>query len=122
MDRWKKLLQQNMTSMECEGDARRLAEIPREAAEVLERNSEAAEWGEGVLTESVWSKHQPGLPSLQHQTRKGTQITSNCEKQQGVCLPKRDSWSHREPLKGPRHIISFAVPYLGLQQSGDRVD
>ena len=39
----------------------------------------------------------------------GTQMTSRCEKWQDSCLPGRNSWRHRRPLKGPRHKILFVA-------------
>ena len=68
--------------------------------------------GYGVPLRHVGSKPQVALPSLQHQSQKGTQITPSCEK--GFCLPGRDGWRLREPLKGLMHEISFAAIYPRL--------
>ena len=77
MDRRKKQLHHNVTSMECEGDTRLLAGLPQVAAEVLEGNSVA-----GVLPpRSVGFKHQARLPSFSTGAGKGTQVITSCEKQ-----------------------------------------
>ena len=62
---------------------------------------------------SVGSKPQAELPSLEHHSWKGTQITSTCNKHRGFCLPGRDGWRFREPLTGSTHKISFVATYLG---------
>ena len=54
------------------------------------------------------------LPRLKHQSQEGTRITSSCEKQCGFCLPRKNSWTHKEPLKGLRDKTSFVVTYPGL--------
>ena len=71
----------------------------------------------GLLLRTVGSKHQAGLPSVQHQSKKGIQITSSCEKQQSFCLPWRDGCRHREPHKEPKHEVLFATTYPGIWQS-----
>ena len=47
---------------------------------------------------SVGSKPQAGLPSLQHQSQKGTQKTPSYEKQQGFCQPGRETAGDSERL------------------------
>ena len=71
------------------------------------------QWSEGIPLRSVGSKPQAGLPSLQHQSLKSTQITSSWEKWQGVSLPGTESCRCREPFKGQMHKFSFAATYLG---------
>ena len=86
MNRQKKSLYHNVTGMECGGDAKGLAGLSCVAAEVPEGNFRAG----GLPLRSVGSKPQARLPTLQHQSQKGTQITSSCEKWQGFSLPGRD--------------------------------
>ena len=76
----------------------------------------------GFPLRSVGSKPQAGLPKLQHQRWKGTQITSSCERQQDFCLPGRDGWGHRQPLNRPSHKISFAATYPECWKREGRVD
>ena len=76
----------------------------------------------GFPLRSVGFKFQVELPSLKHQSWKGTQIMSSDEKQQGLCLPGRDGWRQRVPLHGPTHKISFAAIYPGLWQREGSVD
>ena len=118
MDRQKKPLYHNVTGRECRGDTRGLAGLPWLAAEVPGGYFR----GQGLPLRSVVSKLQAGLPSLQHQNRKITQITSNCEKQQGFCLPWRESWRHRQHLNKKINKISYAATYPWLQQREGRVD
>ena len=75
----------------------------------------------GCPLKSVGSNPQAGLPSIEHQSQTGTQITSSCEKYQGFCPPGRDGWRCREPVKGPMNKISFATTYPGLHQREGRV-
>ena len=70
----------------------------------------------GFPLRSVESKPQAGLPSYSTKTRKGAQLTSSCEKNQGFCPPGRDGWRQRRPLKGPMHKILFATTYFGPWQ------
>ena len=61
----------------------------------------------------------PNLGYLAYSTRvrKGAQIKYGYEKQQGFCLPGRDSWKKdREPVNGPMYKISFVATYSGLLQ------
>ena len=113
MDRQKKPLYHNMTGRECGGE-RWLAGLPWVGAEV----SKGYFSGQGFSLRSVGSKHQAGLPSLQNQARKGTQITSSCEKQQAFCLPGRNGWICREPLKGPTHTFCLQPLTLGSSKGG----
>ena len=78
--------------------------------------------GGGFPLRTMGSEPQAGLPSLQHQSQKGAQTTSSCEKQQGFCLPGRDGSSLGMPHKMSMHKTSFAVTYLRLQQREGRVD
>ena len=87
---------------------RGLIRLPQVATEVPEGHFS----GHGIPPENMESKPQTGLPSLQHQIQKGTQIASICEKQQGFCQPCRDGWRHREPLKGPKQKILFVATYF----------
>ena len=82
MDKQKKQLQHNVTGRECRRDARGLDGLPQVAAEVLEGYLS----GQGEFLRSVRSKPQAGLSSLQHQSSKGTQITSSGKKCQGFSL------------------------------------
>ena len=70
----------------------------------------------GSLRE-VWGLN-PKVVSLAWSTKteKGIQITSGCEKQWGLCLQRRDSYRHREPLKRPTHKYSFSATYPGFWQ------
>ena len=43
---------------------------------------------------------QAGLPSLWHQSQKGTKITSSCEKQQGSCPPGEMAGDAESLVKG----------------------
>ena len=62
------------------------------------------------------SKPVGGIPSLERQNPKSTEITTSGEKQQGCSLPEREGWRHKEPFKGPTHKLSFAATYPGLWQ------
>ena len=55
--------------------------------------------GGGFPLRTMGSEPQAGLPSLQHQSQKGPQITPSCGKQQGFYLPGRNGWRHRKPYK-----------------------
>ena len=70
-----------MNRGECGGDTRGLAGLSQEAAEVLEDYFS----GWGLPPEKC------RLPSVPHQSWKGTQVTTSCEQQQGFCQPGRDS-------------------------------
>ena len=48
----------------------------------------------------VESTQQNGIPSIQHQSWKGTQITPSCEKQQGFCLHGDMTGDTESLLKG----------------------
>ena len=73
---------------------------------------------------SIWEVWGPnsklGSLRLQQQSLKETQITSSCEKQQGFCLPGRNSWSCREPLKGQH--TKFHLQPLTLDSSRGRAE
>ena len=64
----------------------------------------------------------PKVGSPAYSIGERTQITYGCENQQGFCLPGKDGWRYRKPLKEPMHKISFAATYPGLQQREGRVD
>ena len=64
-----------------------LAGLPWVAAEVPKGYFSSQD----VPLRSVGSKPQAELPSLEHQSQKGTQVTSICEKQQEFSLSGRDS-------------------------------
>ena len=66
----------NVTGRECGRGTKGLAGIPWVAAEVPEGYDRAR----GLPLRSVGCKPQVGLPSLQHQNWKGTQMTSSYEK------------------------------------------
>ena len=83
MDKQKELLHHHEAGRECEGGAGGLAGLLRVVAEVPEGYFS----GQGFSLRTVVSKHQAGLPSIEHQRWKGTQKTSSCEKQQGFCMP-----------------------------------
>ena len=80
------MLQHNVTGRECGRDTRGLPGLLQVAAEVLEGYSVAKE-----LPLKVWGVNpKPDSPAYNTRTRKGTQITSSCEKQLEFCLPGRE--------------------------------
>ena len=80
------------------------------------------QWPGGSPLRSVGSKAQARFSTLQHRSQKETQITSSSEKPQGFCLPGRDDWRVREPLKGPAHKTEFVATYPGHWQKEGPVD
>ena len=74
--------------------------------------------GQGFPLRSARYKLQAGPPSQQHHSQKGIQKISSCEKWQGFCLPRKDDWRHREPLKGQTHTISFVTTYPRVLAKG----
>ena len=59
---------------------------------------------------------KPKLSSLEHQSPKGTQITTSGEKQQGCSGPQTDGWRCKGLFKGLKLKFSCAATYPGLQQ------
>ena len=105
-----------MTGRECERGTRGLAGLLRMTAEVLEGYF----GGWGFPWRSVESKPQAGLPSLQHQSWKGTQITSSSEKQQGFCRLGHMVGDANSLLKGQH--IKFHLQTLTLDCGRGRAE
>ena len=82
----------------------------------------AAELPEGYLNsqfyplEKYGSKLLAGILSIEHESLKSMQITSNGKKHQDCSLPETDGWRRNEPRQRPTHTFSFAATYPGIRQ------